>query len=118
MSILINGVGMPKDCSGCYLSIYYDGYNRGYGYCTPGYRCRPLKRLIEEDKIKRNYYPRPSDCPLVEIPTPHGKLIDADRLITGLKNIYLNPSFFASTLTMGQIEHLIKYQLTIIEAEE
>lgn len=80
MNLLIKDMDMPTDCAGCVLSYYYDGYNGGYGYCAPGYRCRALKRLIEEDKNKRNYYPRPSDCPLVNIPTPHGRLIDADRL--------------------------------------
>lgn len=30
---------------------------------------------------------RPHDCPLIEIPTPHGRLIDADALETVFKDM-------------------------------
>lgn len=114
MSLLIEGMDMPKDCASCDLSYYCDGYNGGYGYGPSGFMCRRLKRLIKEDEKNRNYYPRPSDCPLSEIPTPHGRLIDADRLIVALKNsVHENPSFLAPLITISQIER----QTTIIEAE-
>jgi hypothetical protein len=74
MSLLINGMDMPKDCAECGLSIYYDGYNGGYGYKPHGWQCRRLKRLIKEGESK------PADCPLSEISIPHGRLIDADKL--------------------------------------
>lgn len=55
MSILIKGMEMPKNCAGCFLRV---------GQCS--------KRIYMEN--------RPSDCPLVEVPEPHGRLIDADAL--------------------------------------
>jgi hypothetical protein len=62
---------------------------------------------------------RLANCPLAEVPAPHGRLIDADRLIVALKNsIYANTFFRTPTLTMSQIEQLIEHQPTIIDAEE
>ena len=54
MSILIEGMEMPKNCGIC---CFKDG-------------CEFSVPLTE----------RPSDCPLIEIP-PHGRLIDADALM-------------------------------------
>lgn len=62
MSILIKGAKMPKWCIGCPC-------------CDKDLQiCEVLKKDIPvfEDKLP--------DCPLVEIP-PHGRLIDADRLL-------------------------------------
>lgn len=114
MSILINGMDMPKDCAGCALSYYYDGYNGGYGWNPSGYMCRKLKRLIKEDEKKRNY-PRPSDCPLVEVPTPHGRLIDADTLTKALEKRWNvdDDQDFANKSVWRELENAP----TIIEAE-
>ena len=42
-------------------------------------------QAVKADKNKRIYAPygegRPDWCPLIEIPTPHGRLIDADKLL-------------------------------------
>lgn len=62
MSILIKGMDMPEHCYECLL--------RQGNCCLLLYEAVPptvpLKRL--------------ADCPLVEIPTPHGRLIDASEL--------------------------------------
>ncbi len=55
MSILIKGIDMPKNCFDCEI----------FGLCS----LRDRLTHIED---------RNPDCPLVEIPTPHGRLIDAD----------------------------------------
>ena len=55
MSILIKGVEMPKSCHACWVT----------DYC-----------LENHFGIFANGNGKP--CPLVEIPTPHGRLIDAD----------------------------------------
>lgn len=52
MSILIKGMEMPERCGMCFLRV---------GDCK--------QRIYMEQ--------RPKACPLVEIPTPHGRLIDA-----------------------------------------
>ena len=59
MGVYIN-MEMPKNCAGCFLR---------FGQCS--------KRIYMEN--------RPSDCQLIEIPEPHGRLIDADALVEDLK---------------------------------
>jgi len=57
MSVLIKDREMPKNCAGCFLRV---------GQCS--------KRIYMEN--------RPSDCPLIEIPEPHGRLIiEGDEII-------------------------------------
>lgn len=65
MDILIKDMGMPLMCDGCPC------YNESY------YSCNATGRGV----IEYRYDGRPDNCPLVEIPTPHGRLIDADELI-------------------------------------
>lgn len=60
MSVLIKGIAMPKSCWDCELF-----------FCS-------LK-----DRLK-HIEDRNPDCPLVEIPTPHGRLIDADALFEAM----------------------------------
>ncbi len=63
MSLMIQGMEMPKRCYDCELFS-------GEGYLCP---------LVETtDNWQEIMYKRVADCPLVEIPTPHGRLIDAD----------------------------------------
>ena len=110
MSILVNYVmDLPDSCSKC--PFKYSSYDM---YC-----CRMICGdgciVCVDSYIER----RNPACPLVEIPTPHGRLIDADRLIVALKNsVYANAFFRDPTLTVSQIEQLIEHQPTIIEAEE
>ena len=65
MSVLIKGMEMPETCNECYL--------REKNVC-------PVLRCIVE-----GYY-RPSFCPIVEVPTPHGRLIDEDAFIREIHN--------------------------------
>ena len=72
MSVLIQGMVMPKDCYECQYGVDVDigvGVARG---------CELLKDFspISDE--------RHEDCPLIEIP-PHGRLIDADALIADIK---------------------------------
>lgn len=81
MSLRIKGMKMPKHC----------------GFC-------PM--FNSEDSCVLKEYLGVSDCPLSEIPTPHGRLIDADALPKkdiNLANVPYN---------------WIKVAPTIIEAEE
>ena len=69
MSVLIKRMDMPKNCDGCDLSTW-EGFPLGDLKLV----CQLLGQV---DNIKN----RDEDCPLVEIPTPHGRLIDADALL-------------------------------------
>lgn len=64
MSLLINGLDMPKCCCDCSL------------YDSAGFCALDPTRGFEDYNHKR-----PDDCTLVEIPTPHGDLIDRDDLL-------------------------------------
>lgn len=67
MSILIKDMEMPTTCFYCPLSV------------LSGER---LFCEVTKDEVVRAK--RPSDCPLVPVP-PHGRLIDADTMITSIK---------------------------------
>lgn len=73
MSVMIKGSIMPLMCEECPC---YDGSD---------YACNATGRGV----IEYRYDGRPDNCPLVKIPTPHGRLIDADRLMEVIeKNSY------------------------------
>lgn len=59
MSVLVKGMEMPRCCAECGIDVD---------------SCK-----LWEEFIKRREERHP-DCPLVEVPTPHGRLIDADAL--------------------------------------
>lgn len=97
MNILIKGIKMPESCYECsgffnkadYHQCYYDKDDRD----------------LDELNV---YATRPEWCPLVEIPTPHGRLIDERELRRLIKN---------SCYTVLTNE-LIDQCKTIVEAEE
>ena len=81
MSILIRGMRFPKTCDECLI-------NCGHSMLYIGITDR-----------------RSPNCPLVEIPTPHGRLIDADAI----QNYNVE--------TFGQRLLIIDTAPTVIEAE-
>lgn len=68
MSILIKGMEMPDSCYQC---ILYDNRQAV---------CIKARRTYMNTSNSPSY--RPDWCPLVEVPTPHGRLIDADALLS------------------------------------
>lgn len=70
MSLIIKGSIMPLMCGDCPC---YDGSD---------YACNATGRGV----IEYRYDGRPDNCPIVEIPTPHGRLIDADEHIKSLRD--------------------------------
>lgn len=73
---------------------------------------------------------RPSDCPLIEVPTPRGRLIDAESLeeilTTAIRNMKCvakflgvedDPEIKMEIKAYTDILNGVKEQLTIIEAE-
>ena len=74
MSVLIKGMNMPKNCNTCPM-LEGDVFN---GLCHAASRC-----LDDDEYWKWYLYPegdvddsRPLNCPLVEVKTPHGRLVD------------------------------------------
>ena len=66
-SVLIRGMEMPTTCRECIIG-------------------NPKAKTCIIGKPKMNTKRR-DDCPLVEIPTPHGRLIDADALANTLRDV-------------------------------
>ena len=64
MGIYLPNMEMPKSCADCFLEDPYDGYN-----------CRIIPKSANWGLGER-----PSWCPLVEVPTPHGDLIDKETV--------------------------------------
>lgn len=67
---------MPKDCPMCPFANY-DMFNTFSGCdITSGKRW-----AVKNDKDYAESSTRPDWCPLIEVPEPHGRLIDADALM-------------------------------------
>ena len=70
MSVIIKGKKLPKSCDSCDLIQFDDEGLEAHCPLSPYYRwCG----------TPPDY--RPEGCPLVEIPTPHGRLIDENELL-------------------------------------
>ena len=102
MSVLIKGMEMPHDCDSCKVSDILD--------CT---LWKPMD--IGE---------RHPECPLVEVPTPHGRLIDKDRLkremlwnFAGEKIPLYDCDNNPVDFHVKDVEATINSQPTVIEAE-
>ena len=101
MSVLIKGMEMPKSCDKCKLM-------------TANYGCAFVGAVGGESYRKRAW-----DCPLVEVPTPHGRLIDADSVekqIDYVANLDWNRKVGASDGMFAALE-IVEDALTIIESE-
>ena len=128
MSVIVKGMDMPKRCFGtsydserderhehcedcpCLDSLMIDtDTGQRYGWCNIESVNGDEKptRLLENDE-------RPEWCPLIEVPTPHGRLIDADAL----KEIMLDEicGMSEQDLAVGLVGSKI-FAPTVIEAE-
>jgi len=77
MSVIVKGMEMPKNCWECSLSDIDDDYGRCCLYS--GIACLTIGRQ--------------DNCPLVEIPIPHGRLIDADEPMTKISTMMQEPDY-------------------------
>ena len=107
MSVLIKGMEMPSRCNMCQLR----------DLCFDYYICRAKKLNdglyldVDVDDVKDR---RHIKCPLVEVPTPHGRLIDADKLVWFIDNHIASGKKWVEFET---IKDMINSLPTIIEAE-
>lgn len=121
MSVIVKGMEMPLNCA----------------MCERWSICECLKEYKDYESIiyavDDGDLVRADDCPLVDIPTPHGRLIDADKFAETLKEVSIRQGydklFSDNILSVGDVfdaiaadlkgEGLDEYKLapTIIEAE-
>ncbi len=121
MSVLIKGMEMPTSCPVCPMleGDRMDGL------------CHAANKWLDDDEYWTWYvYPegdmddsKPCNCPLVPVPTPHGRLIDADALkLSHCKECTLYPDKCLEKTgegcDWGSIYHIEHCAPTIIEAEE
>ena len=110
MGVYIKGMEMPEICDMCPLLAFIeeDEDHDAFCYCTLSNwkkSCTPDPMTIREARRFRRL-----DCPLVEVSTPHGRLIDADAL---------NPKFIHGRWDDTYVSSLdLLHVPTIIPAEE
>lgn len=100
MSILIKGMKMPMNC----LMCQFHGFG---GYKNESIVCS----LTGRSEGQLSNVP---DCPLVEVPFPHGRLIDADELLKRKGDAYDSGGHLLYAVGTGSI----MTAPTIIDAEE
>lgn len=76
MSVLVTGMAMPSECEYCGFCRYYRENGNVW--------CNAKNKLLKERWINPDWthldVKKPEWCPLVEVPVPHGVLIDRDAL--------------------------------------
>lgn len=112
MSVLIKGMDLPKSCATCKLICQDTAYKISTFEQVITYFCKGL----DENNVIQNTLIKLPNCPLVEIPTPHGRLIDADPMLRAYE--YTAKDNPDPIITIGTAILDIKGSPTIIEAEE
>lgn len=67
---------MPKNCPMCPFAHYDDMFNTFRGCDIT----RGKRWAVKNDKDYAKLSTRPDWCPLIEVPEPHGRLIDANAV--------------------------------------
>lgn len=94
MSVIVMGMEMPKNCAECERWSICKCLNDYEDY-------ESILYAVEDGDLVRN-----KNCPLISIPTPHGRLIDADAIQD------------YNVETFGQRLLIIDTAPTVIEAED
>lgn len=94
MSVIVKGMEMPNNCAHCLCG---DESGR---YCAAANKYIPMLS-------------KPKWCPLVEVPTPHGRLVDADELKTAFPRCDNNMN-----VKIVCVRATINHMDTIVDAED
>jgi hypothetical protein len=96
MSVIAKNMEMPKNCAYCPLSEYRN---------SSILDCKQIGTVGTASRDNNVLKRRHPNCPLIEVPTPHGDLVDRDALKNDMRN--WNPSIIA----------VVDATPTVIEAE-
>lgn len=103
MSVLIKGMEMPTSCDSCRIMEFEDTN------CVEEFYCGcPIVFKAHPQGVDH----RPDYCPLIEVPEPHGRLIDADAI--PYKKIMYDDDDFYYGVTKPYIDRIP----TVIPASE
>ena len=112
MSILIRDMEMPKNCAECKMWCICECLNDFEDFESICY-------AVEDGDLVRD-----KNCPLIDIPTPHGRLIDKDKLrrklfvnFDGQRIPFYDCDNFPTQITYRDLHSILAEQKTIIEAE-
>lgn len=111
MGVYIKGMEMPKDCPLCPLA-HYNALQEFTG-------CEITRWYFDSETMATST--RPSFCPLVEIPTPHGRLIDGGFEEMHYTSMTTNPTPDVTEQDKANslaIVRALQMAHTILEAEE
>lgn len=103
MNVIVKNMKMPKNCQECGLYIEGACYAKGY---------RDYRSIMDTAK--------PDDCPLVELPEKHGRLVDADKLADLLskeKEKVVGEGNLLLCFAVGFAWGFITKEPTVVEAE-
>lgn len=109
MSILIKGMEMPQNCAEC-----------EWGKYVGNERAMCLRVSMTDDAAMMAEH-RADFCPLIEVPTPHGRLIDADFEEQHYTSMTTNPTPDVTEQDKHNslvIVRALQMAKTIIEAED
>ena len=95
MSVFIKGMDKPKNCFGCDFNSY-DCF------------CK-----LSHGGIDRDFWDCEKPCPIVELPIPHGDLIDINSKIT----IGIKDGLKITTVRKLLNDTAVRLPKTVIEAE-
>lgn len=118
MSVLIKGMEMPENCFECPCCRHdsVDGIKME--------QCNLTLDLFDANYFER-WNSRAQNCPLTEVKTPHGRLIDKTKLkrelfvnFMGERIPFYDCDNFPTTLTYINLNSILSEQPTVIEAEE
>lgn len=116
MNLIIRDMEMPDNCEKCPFLDYEQGFCFASGKKgKDGWYESSLYSGSPDFTITRN-----PKCPLAEVPTPHGRLIDADAFLATIRPCLANDDYQACTFSTVKkllIEHIAAAP-TVIEAEE
>lgn len=106
MSVLIKNMEMPSRCYGCSFSGWSNLHQ------TMACKRHDFKPCFED--YSREYFEKRADfCPLVEVPAPHGDLIDIDSKIT----IGIKDGLKVTTVRNLLNDRAVRLPNTVIETE-
>lgn len=120
MSVLIKDMEMPECCAECWFKICgrTSATDENLYWYKHIYNCRCKPEEIEDGWIDapEALNGKQPWCPLVEVPTPHGRLIDADAFEK--ENSYFWERDFINPKYEDTLADLVNAAPTIIEAED
>ena len=112
-SVIVKGMEMPKNCAYCPLSEYR---NSSLGQILDCKQIGTVGTAVRDthNVLKRRH----PNCPLIEIPTPHGRLIDADAVNKAMderiKKLKDDKSIYEASCVSTALD---MFAPTVIEAE-